>query len=252
MKPTQHSTLSTQNSEQSSGMTTLVMLPGLDGTGLIFDPLLAHFPETIKAQVVRYPADRSGSFQDHVACARKQFPKNKPFVLLAESFSGPVALQLLAEPPRNLVGVIFVATFACYPSPFLLDVGCYLPQRLLLKLFSSTLFSRFFCLGGASSDAVKLFQKALGTVKLKVLSTRLQILAKLAPPPDTPFSGPCLYLQASKDRLVPSRAVGPLKRHLPQLQVEQIAGPHIILLAQPGKGAQRISDFIATLTNARE
>ena len=232
--------------------TTLVMLPGLDGTGLIFEPLLKHLPAEIDAQVVRYPADRPLSFQEHVDFARKQLPKKKPFVLLAESFSGPVGLQLLAEPPRNLIGVIFVATFAHHPSPFLLDAGRFLPQGLLLKLFSTTLFSRFFCLGGASGDAINIFREALESVKLKVLSQRLKILSELPPAPDTAFSEPCLYIQASNDRMVSSRAVMPLQKHLPQLQVEQLSGPHIILLAQPEKGAQIISDFIATLTNSHE
>ncbi len=233
-------------------MTILLLLPGLDGTGLVFEPLLTHLPAEIDAQVVRYPADRIMSFQEHVDFARKQLPKKKPFVLLAESFSGPVGLQLLAEPPSNLIGVVFVATFAHHPSPFLLDAGRFLPQRLLLKLFSTTLFSRFFCLGGASKDAVNIFQEALESVKLKVLSQRLQILSELPPPPDTTFSKPCLYLQASNDRLVPSRAVTPLQKHLPQLQVEQVAGPHILLLAQPETGARLISDFIATLTASHE
>jgi pimeloyl-[acyl-carrier protein] methyl ester esterase len=233
-------------------MTTLVMLPGLDGTGLIFDPLLTHMPEEIDAQVVRYPVDRPMSFQEHVDFARKQFPRKKPFVLLAESFSGPVGLQLLAEPPDNLVGVIFVATFARHPSPFLLDASRYLPQKLLLNLFSKTPIGRFFCIGGASAGAAEILREALKSVKLSVLSNRLKILAELPPPPDTTFSGPCLYLQASKDRLVPSRAVDQLQRHLPQLQVEQIAGPHIILLAQPETGARLISDFIATLTDTYE
>jgi pimeloyl-ACP methyl ester carboxylesterase len=230
-------------------MTTLLLLPGLDGTGLVFAPLLTQLPAEIETQLLHYPADRLMSFQEHVAFAKKQFPRKKPFVLLAESFSGPIGLQLLADPPDNLIGVIFVATFAHYPSPFLLDAGRILPQGLLLKLFSSTLFSRFFCLGGASADAVKLFRKALKSVKLNVLSHRLQILAELPPPPDTTFSGPCLYIQASNDRLVPSRAVAPLQRHLPQLQVEKIHGPHIILLAQPERGARLISDFIASLAD---
>ncbi len=233
-------------------MTTLLLIPGLDGTGLVFEPLLAHLPTEIDAQVVRYPADRVMSFKEHVAFVRKQLPKKKPFVLLAESFSGPIGLQLLADPPDNLIGVIFVATFAHYPSPFLLDAGRILPQGLLLKLFSSTLFSRFFCLGGASADAVKLFRQALKSVKLNVLSHRLQILAELPPPPDTIFSGPCIYIQPSSDRLVSSRAVAPLQRHLPQLQVEKIHGPHIILLAQAESGARLISDFIASLADLRK
>ena len=223
--------------------TALVMLPGLDGTGLVFEPLLKHLHASIDPVVVRYPGDRPMSFQEHIDYARARLPEEKPFVLLAESFSGPVALQLLADPRANLVGVIFVATFARYPKPFLLDLARLLPQGPLLKLFATNLFCRFFCLGSADREAVALFQKALASVDLAVLSQRLQILAELPPPPKTTFSGPCLYLQAGHDHLVPERAATRLQHHLPQIQQEQIPGPHIILLARPEAGASAISNF---------
>ena len=231
----------------TSQKTSLIMLPGLDGTGMVFEPLLAQLPQTIEPIVVRYPVDRAMSFQEHVDYARSRLPTDRPCVLLAESFSGPVGLQLLADPPENLRGVILVATFARYPSPFLLDLGRFLPQGLLRKMFSTTLFSRLFCLGSAPAEAITLFRRALQSVSLSVLSRRLQILAELPPPPDMTFSRPCLYIQASHDRLVPSRAVGELQRYLPQLQVERISGPHIVLLAQPAIGARLIGDFISGL-----
>ncbi|MBE0500889.1 MAG: hypothetical protein IBX47_05550 [Desulfuromonadales bacterium] len=233
-------------------MTTLLLLPGLDGTGRVFEPLLTHLPAAIETEVVCYPDDRPISFQEHVAIARAKFPKKRPFVLLAESFSGPIGLQILAEPPDNLVGVIFVATFASYPSLFLLDVGRFLPQKPLLKLFSTTLLSRLFCLGGASKGAVKLFQSIMRSVDLKVLSNRLRILAELPPPPEMNFSGPSLYIQATGDRLVSSRAVDPLQRLLPRLRVEKLRGPHIILLAKPEAGARLISAFVARLNSSFE
>ena len=244
--------MKTPHSKAPSTMTTLVLLPGLDGTGIVFEPLLTHLSEEIDAQVVRYPVDRPMSFQEHVDFARKKLPKSKPFVLLAESFSGPVSLQILADPPDNLIGVIFVATFSRHPSPFMLDAARFMPQGLLLKLFSTTLLSRFFCLGRTPGDAVNMFHEALESVKLDVLSQRLKILTELPPPPDTSFSRPCLYLQASKDRMVPPRAADALQRYLPQLQIEQIPGPHIILLAQPETGARLINDFIASLTDSHE
>ena len=229
-------------------MTTLLLLPGLDGTGLVFEPLLEHLPSTIDPVIVRYPGDTPMSFQEHIDFAGARLPDDKPFVLLAESFSGPIALQLLAEPPANLVGVVFVATFERYPKPFLLDLARLLPQGPLLRLFATSLLCRFFCLGSADRQALALFQKALASVKLSALSQRLKILAELPPPPETSFSGPCLYLQASHDRLVPERAATRLQRHLPQMQLERIPGPHIILLARPEEGARAISNFIDSLS----
>lgn len=227
------------------------MLPGLDGTGLVFGPLLEQLPQAIEPLVVRYPTDKIMSFEEHVAFARKKLPDNKPFVLLAESFSGPIGLQLLADPPENMLGAIFVATFDRYPSPFLLDALQHLPQKFFLKLFTATPLGRFFCLGTASSDAVNIFRKALDSVKRETLSQRLKILGTLPPPPEISDEIPCLYLQASHDRLVPDRAAIRLQKHLPQLQLEQLDGPHIILLARPEVGAKAITDFITPLAEKR-
>lgn len=227
------------------------MLPGLDGTGLVFDPLLEHLPETIDPVIVRYPEDKVLSFQEHIDFARKQLPRNKPFVLLAESFSGPIGMQILGDPPKNMIGVIFVATFDRYPRPFLLDAALYLPQKLLLSLFTSTPLGRFLCLGTAAGKAPAVLRKALGCVGVETLSQRLKILATLPPPPETNDQTPCLYLQASHDLLVPERAAARLHKYLPQLQVKQLDGPHIILLAKPAEGAKAINAFIENLTGAR-
>ncbi len=229
--------------------TPLVMLPGLDGTGEVFGPFIDCLPESIEPLIVRYPADRVMSFNEHVNLARGHLPTDKPFILLAESFSGPVGLQLLADSPENLIGVIFVATFDRYPRPFLLDTVKHLPQGVLLNLFCTTPLLRFFCLGSVPAQATRLFRKAIKSVNLKVISKRLNILSELPPPPESSFHGPCLYLQASHDNLVPERAAAQLQRHLPQLQIKQLAGPHIILLAQPKDGASVIIRFIEGLKN---
>jgi len=224
------------------------MLPGLDGTGLVFEPLLEHLPEDIHPVVVRYPADRPLSFREHVEFVRAHLPQGEPFVLLAESFSGPIGLQLLAPPVDDLLGVIFVASFDRYPKPFLLDMARLMPQGLLLKICQTRFFCRLLCLGSASRQAVALFRKALASVALQVLTQRLKILAELPPPADTLFRGPALYLQATHDHLVPQRAAAALLRSLPQMQVERIRGPHTILLACPEQGAQRIGKFVRALT----
>lgn len=225
----------------------LLMLPGLDGTGAIFTPLLDHLSASIAPQVVSYPANRNLNLLDYVELARNRCPSEKPFVLLAESFSGPVALQLLATPPVNLAGVVFVATFARYPRPLLLDLARKLPQEPLRKLFESRLGCRFFCLGTARGTAVTLFQKAMHQVTTATLTSRLHLLSLLPPPQQVPFTGPCLYLQASHDTLVPARAKDELLQILPHMKIATLKGPHTILLAQPEEGARQINQFVQAI-----
>jgi hypothetical protein len=75
----------------------LVLFPGMDGTGLMLEPLLP-FLDGIEPQVVRYPAELT-SYPDCQAFARTRLPRDRPFLLLGESFSGPIALALVAERP---------------------------------------------------------------------------------------------------------------------------------------------------------
>jgi pimeloyl-ACP methyl ester carboxylesterase len=220
------------------------MLPGLDGTGLIFAPLLDHLSASIVPRVVPYHTDKNLNLSDYVELVREQCPSGDPFVLLAESFSGPIAVRLLTDPPDNLAGVVFVATFVRYPKPFLLDVARKLPQKPLRKLFETALGCRYFCLGTARGTAVTLFQKAMQQVSTATLTSRLNLLAELPPPQQTFFNGPCLYLQASHDHLVPERAKDELLQILPQMEVATLKGPHTILLAQPESGARLINQFV--------
>jgi pimeloyl-[acyl-carrier protein] methyl ester esterase len=78
----------------------LVLLPGLDGTGELFAPFIDELGE-IRSQVIAYPADRAMNYAEHESCARSQLPMDEDFVLLGESFSGPVSIAIAAAPPAN-------------------------------------------------------------------------------------------------------------------------------------------------------
>jgi pimeloyl-ACP methyl ester carboxylesterase len=101
---------------------TLVLLPGLDGTGVLFEPLLDALPEHVAPRVVAYPVDRLLDYQELAPLIAARLPKGEPFVLLGESFSGPLALMAAERRPPGLLGVILCATFVTSPAP-------YLPRR---------------------------------------------------------------------------------------------------------------------------
>ena len=89
----------------------LAFLPGLDGTGLSYGPLREAMPENTRVTVVSYPTGQKLSYGELVQCAYEQLPRNKPLVLIAESFSGPVTISLTSSFPSHIKGIIFCATF---------------------------------------------------------------------------------------------------------------------------------------------
>ena len=85
---------------------SLVLLPGLDGTGNLFQPLLKELPEELEPIGVSY---RVWEFLNYSALrdlVLQRVPAGRPFVLLGESFSGPVAVLAAATRPQWLLGVL--------------------------------------------------------------------------------------------------------------------------------------------------
>jgi len=78
--------------------TTLVMLPGLDGTGTLFHRAIDHLPSFIKPIVMSYPPDKKLGYSDLVTIVQSaienQIPTGDQYVLLGESFGGPLSLML--------------------------------------------------------------------------------------------------------------------------------------------------------------
>jgi pimeloyl-[acyl-carrier protein] methyl ester esterase len=62
----------------------LVLLPGLDGTGLLFRRLLSALPNELQAKVVSYP-NQALDLEQLAAHVLRQLPAQR-VVLLAESF----------------------------------------------------------------------------------------------------------------------------------------------------------------------
>jgi pimeloyl-ACP methyl ester carboxylesterase len=90
----------------------ILLLPGLDGTGRLFEPLVRYAPEWASCTVARYPADRELSYPECADLVSAEFLPDAPFVIVAESFSGPVAILTASKRPPNLKGLVLFNTFA--------------------------------------------------------------------------------------------------------------------------------------------
>ena len=135
----------------------IILLPGLDGTGLLFEPFEAITPAGFSVDVL--PLDQMIG-QDAASQAERfeSVLPDEPFILLAESYSGLVAYELLQRTGyKNLLHVIFVASFLRAPTK-LANLATYLPasfidnQFLLEKVASRLVFGKY-----RSDELVKLF-----------------------------------------------------------------------------------------------
>lgn len=232
-------------------MSALVLLPGLDGTGILFDDFVAALrsiaPE-IEAIVVRYPTEQRLGYAELERIARKALPTAQPFVLLGESFSGPIAISIAASRPAGLVGLILCCTFARYPrtlfrklqrlAPFVPVKGRIV--RLARKIAAHTVIEpevEAKLTEASNKVSAEVFRYRIGNLLQVNVSERL-------PNIDVPI----LDLRALRDGVVPSGAARDIRRLGRRVSVVEMNGPHFLLQAMPKETAAAVRDFVQRLT----
>jgi pimeloyl-ACP methyl ester carboxylesterase len=223
----------------------LVLLPGLDGTGALFESFVRALEPGQDTQIIRYPVDRAQGYPELEALVRAALPTDRPFVILGESFSGPIAVRIAADPPPCLVAVILCVSFARNPYPMLawaVPFTAAMPVRSLPGWLRAP-----FMWGSRSPDAAPAAaERATAAVDEAVL--RHRIAAVLGVDETAALSRiriPVLVLQASVDHVVPAAATRHLLRHLPAAVHVEIDGPHLLLQTKARECAQAVSRFIA-------
>lgn len=226
--------------------TALVLLPGLDGTGLMFQPLLALLPPSWRTVVVSYPADPDVGYDGLTELAERALPPQGRLVVLGESFSGPIAMRLAAAQPQRVQALVVCCSFVRNPRPALARLDAlldWLPARAPSRLAEAALLG-----SGASADVRGLLAQALARVPADVMRARLRMVMRVdASLALSAMTAPVLYLQAAQDRLVPAAAARDIQRLQPRTVVHSLPGPHGLLQAQPEASASAMAAFLAGL-----
>jgi pimeloyl-ACP methyl ester carboxylesterase len=231
-------------------MVTVVLLPGLDGSATLFEPFVAALGQQHEVRAISYPSTVPLGYAELEGLVRSSLPKAGPFVVLGESFSGPVAVGLAAEPPPGLLGIVLCCSFARNPRPFLSLLGwviALVPVKLApVSLLAVALLGRHSNPYWRSALA-----EALSPVSAVALRARLRAvlevnaLSRLAK-----SKVPVLYLRATEDRVVPVSASKSVAQALPSVTIIPIPGPHFLLQVSPEPAAVAVHDFIRTLSPA--
>jgi pimeloyl-ACP methyl ester carboxylesterase len=226
---------------------TLVLLPGLDGTGILFRRFIEAIGTSVDTQIVAYPADQPMNYGELETWVREALPKDRPYVVLGESFSGPIAIRLAANPPAGLMGLILCVTFAKNPYPLLGWSG------MLVRIFPVHALPNWvrapFLWGATATERTQLESElATAVIGHKVLRHRV---ASVLGVDDTITLGgirmPTLVLQASHDRVVPGTATEHIMRTLPTAELVQIRGPHMLLQIRAAECAAAVGRFMEAL-----
>lgn len=207
-----------------------VVMPGLDGTGRLqkaFCEALRAFGEV---DPVVYPSSVV-TYAQAVAYLRPLLPDG-PFVMIAESYSGPVAAMLAADRPHGLCGVVYLASFARRPRVVPAWMALALRaapvrSRLSLALARPVLIGRWGGPGFVAhlKDVLQDLPQRVSAGRMKaVLSVDVREALKR-------IEVPQVYVQARGDMLVPRRAARDFEAAGCEIVV--VDGPHFLAEANP-------------------
>jgi pimeloyl-[acyl-carrier protein] methyl ester esterase len=227
----------------------LVLLPGLDGTGQLFGAFLTALLDTFAATTVSYPADKVLSYSELRPFVNAAVPKVEPFVLLAESFSTPLALEFAASNPPNLTAVVICAGFVFKPIAHWPQLAKAVAQPWLFRLRVPRAILEYFLVGrDAPRSVIQELRQVLRFVSPQVLSGRVrEALNCDARNTLARTTVPLMYVQAMQDKLLGDSCVGEMKRIKPDIFIVQIAGPHLLLQREPQKVASAVTTFVQEL-----
>ena len=174
---------------------------------------------------------------------RGLLPRDQGFVVVAESFSGPIAIRLAADPPPGLQGVILVATFAA--SPTRIPAGLLRPllPSLVLAPAPGWPITRLLLGFSPPESLCTALLQAIHSVEPAVLHHRIvEVLEVDVTPQLRRAAVPLRYLRAAQDRVVPARCGKLVARLVPKLEPITIPGPHLLLQREAQAAATVIID----------
>jgi pimeloyl-ACP methyl ester carboxylesterase len=222
-----------------------ILLPGMDGIGR-FRSFREALGAGVDCRALSYPPDLPLGYDALTERVRESLQEEADYALIAESFSGPIAIRLAAERPAGLRALVFAASF-CRPPVH--GVPRAILQGLgpsLFRIRPPLFLVKHFLLGsGASQRVVDDLYASVDQVSAETFALRLQeilrvnVCSKLAE-----VSVPLLYLRATRDRMVGESGLEAVRARCPHLELHQIEAPHMVLQTHPAAAVAAIRDFL--------
>jgi pimeloyl-ACP methyl ester carboxylesterase len=228
----------------------LILLPGMDGTGDLFAPFIAALNEktsSVKINIitVSYPLNEVLSYPQLIKLASTHIPLDQPYILLGESFSGPVAIALASQGGNQLKGLILCCTFARNPRPQLSRVSFMLPT-LPMNALTMPIANRFLMANFMNDGVKKMLFSAQQKVSPRVMRARLgAVIGVDYTEKLNSVKVPILYLQAINDYLVPPSAAKYIVAQANNVKLVELNAPHMLLQIAPSEAAECVKTFMA-------
>lgn len=226
---------------------TLVLLPGLNGTAGLFDPLLSVATNEYELIVISYPEHQVKSYEELAGYVLEQIGLiNGRFVVVGESFSGPVAIMISAKGINGLIGTILVATFSSAPY---FTFAKYLPWKLMFELAKILYWLRIKLSDTKRAGILKAASVELQKVDPAVLAaiTRATLAVDVSKELQQ-STVPIIYFRAKYDVIVPKWNLKKIITHRPDIKTITFNTQYFLLQSAPQEAWDAIRKFVNEIT----
>jgi len=224
--------------------TTLVLLPGLDGTDAFFAPLLTALPEWIRPVVVTYPPSGPNGYDALLPLVLRALDGQSRVHLLGWSFGGPLALMAAAAKPGAVQGIVLCASFLRAPLPALRPLR-FVVRPPVVAAIRALRRSPGMLRGYQTEGLRRAKAEVWRAVDSRVLSTRARAALGVDVRPLLAASdAPLLYVASSNDRVIPRRNLDEVRTTARACEVVTIEGSHLALVTNPAPAAAHIARFV--------
>jgi pimeloyl-[acyl-carrier protein] methyl ester esterase len=223
--------------------TTVILLPGMDGTGELLAPLAERLSAYRPIQIISYPENHCFDYAQLTIFVTERLPTDR-FVILGESFSGPIAIEVAATDSR-VSGLILASSFARHPLPtllsrltWLLDIK-WIPARLIVAAL----------MGSSATPRLELqLRDVLARLPRAVLRTRANDVLRIDKRDRLgQTTCPMLCLHGTSDWLIRRKQVAEILAARPDCEQQRMNAPHMLLATHADAAAAVIDDFCRRL-----
>lgn len=241
----------------------IVFLPGLHGTAELFSALNSAISKLLEVSflsevsfshsLITYPTHIDQSYASLKNWLSQELPLHagdRKIIIIAESFSSPLALMLAIDYQAQIHSMVLGAGFCANPvNPIL----AFIPLTPVFLIKPPRTAVRHFLVDSESADElVNQVRNTVSKTPANILSQRLNSVFTLeesftSHSRSFDINTPILLLQAQNDALIPWKAQNLLEQHLPHATVRWVNSPHLIFQSHPDICAQHIVTFLKSM-----
>ena len=230
----------------------LLLLPGMDGTGRLFAPLLTSLPPSLTAIAVSYPLDKPHGYDGLLTLVEEAASGLDDFVVVGESFSGPLALMLASKNPPGIRGVVLCASFVRFPLS-IPEQWRGMVRPWMFRIQPTWLVALVLLGRHAWGPLGRLLRESIRSVSPEALTaravavTRVDVTAELMA-----CSVPVLYLRAAGDLIIRPGCWELVQSMRPEAEMALLPGPHLVLQVSPSEAATVLANFCNRLSTRNQ